>query len=424
VRPFASTSRYGSQPADLAAVGRELHVTHVVAGGFLLEKQNLQINFELVDVAQNQIVWREQITASPQALIAMHNQLANRAAQGLLPAMNVPAISPGDVPSPENEQAFALFMHSLTIPLDPGPNLAAIQQLERSVSLDSRYAPAWAQLSWRYYIDHHNGNGGEAALAKSVEAFKRQSKLDPSQPPVSTTLRTETGDLDGAYDQAADFLRRRPDLSMAHFWMSYVLRYAGLLDEAGKECDAALAIDPGFNVLRSCATTFIEAGDYPHAMRYIQVDEKGFGALSRMRIALRTGDAAAALTESAAAAQSGYRSTDSKLARLFLSHVPDGELKKVVAEVEADPVAAQDPEMLYQNAEVLAFCGQADAALRQLRRAIKGNGCSYPAMDKTPMFNSIRQRPEFAELRQAAVQCQQNFLAHRRQVDASFTAGK
>ena len=38
VRPFAATSRYGSQSVDPATVGKELRVTHVVAGGFLLDK--------------------------------------------------------------------------------------------------------------------------------------------------------------------------------------------------------------------------------------------------------------------------------------------------------------------------------------------------------------------------------------------------
>lgn len=65
--------------------------------------------------------------------------------------------------------------------------------------------------------------------------------------------------MKGAYDQAAEFLRRRPDSSMAHFGMSYVLRYAELLDEAGKECDAALALDPGFNGFRSCTYPFHSA---------------------------------------------------------------------------------------------------------------------------------------------------------------------
>jgi DNA-binding winged helix-turn-helix (wHTH) protein/TolB-like protein/tetratricopeptide (TPR) repeat protein len=415
VRPFASTSKYAAQPTDPADVGKELHVTHVVTGGFLIDQQQLRVNLELVDVAKNQVVWREEVTLAPQELIGLHKKLAASATQRLLPAMNVGAISADNMPVPRNEQAFSLFLHSFMIPLDPGPNQDAIRTLEHSVALDSAYAPAWGQLSWRYYIDYHYANGGEAARIKSDQAFKRESELDPSTPPISTTIRAEQGDLQGAYDQAAEFLRSRPDLSMAHFWMGYVLRYAGLLDEAGKECDAGFVLDPGFNVLRSCATTFILAGDYAHAQRYIKVDEgSGFGALLRMDIALRERKTATVLAEANTASRLGYRRVYAKLAQACLNPAPEGNLAKVVAEVEGDPVSSHDPELLYQNAGVLSLCGQSDAALRQLRNAIKGNYCSYPALDNDPQFDSIRQRPEFAELRQAAIQCQQNFLIHRK----------
>ena len=425
VRPFASTSRYGSQPADPEAVGKELRVTHVVAGGFLLDKdkQHLRVNLELVDVAQNQPVWREEITVSPQELVALHDKLAVSAAKGLLPAMNITNASTAAMPVPKNEQALYLFLHSLTIPLDPGPNRLAIEKLEESVSLDSGYAPAWGELGSRYSNDFHYGNGGEAAVAKALQAYKRQSELDPNWPAVSTYIRAEQGDLDGAYDQAADFLRRHPDVAQGHHAMSYVLRSAGLLDESDKQCEAALALDPGFNGFRSCATPFILQGDYARAQTYIRLDEhSGFGAMLRMLIALRTGNTAAALAESNAVSQGGFQFAN--LARMYLNHAPEAELRKAAAELEVEPRSSRDPETLYVNAAVLSFCGQGDAALRQLRKAIKGNYCSYPALEKDPLFDPIRQRAEFGELRQAAIQCQQNFLTHRKQVDAALTPAR
>ena len=299
VRPFASTSRYGSQPVDPATAGAELRVTHVVAGGFLLEKKELAVTLELVDIAKNQPVWREEVRVSPQNLVQLHDKLAERAVRGLLPAMNISQASADRVPVPRNEEALELFLHSITVPLDPEPNQTAIQQLERSVSLDSHYAPAWGELGWRYYIDYHYGNGGEGAIAKALDAYKHESELDPDWPQVSTTIRVEQGDLAGAHDQAAAFLQKHPNTSLAHYSMSYVLRYAGLLDEAGKQCDDALAIDPGFNVFRSCATVFTLQEDYQHARTYIRLDENsGVAALFRTMIALRTGDTKAALAES------------------------------------------------------------------------------------------------------------------------------
>lgn len=411
VRPFASTSRFGSQPADPTGVGKDLRVSHVVAGGFLLDKHNLRVNLELIDVNQDQPIWREEITVPPQQLIALHDKLAERAIKGLLPALNISNASTADLPAPRNQQALDLFVHSVSMPLDPEPNQLAIKKLEESVAIDGRYAPAWAELSWRYYIDSHFGNGGEAAMRKALQASKRRSELDPTQPAVSTTTRTEQGDLNGAYDQAADLLRRWPDNSFWHFEMSYVLRYAGLLSRAGQECDKALAIDPGFNVLRSCAVPFLLDGDYAHAQTYIQLDEhSGFGALLRLMIALRSGDQGAASRELDAVSKSGYVFAD--LLRLYLGGAPQAELAKAANAVEGDRKSSWDPEELYRNAEILSLCGQSDAALRQLRKAIDGNYCSYPAMENDPLFESIRRRPEFAELNRMATHCQQSFLSH------------
>jgi hypothetical protein len=236
-------------------------------------------------------------------------------------------------------------------------------------------------------------------------------------PAVSTTIRVEQGDLNGAYDQAMEFLRRRPDVSIAHYSMSYVLRYAGLLDEASKECDNALAIDPGFNVFRSCATPFILSGDYPHALRFIHLDENsGATAMLRTVIALRTKNTAAVFAESDVAAKTGLHFTD--LARSCLSHAPEEEIRRTAAQIESDPRLSLDAEEVYRSAEFLGFCGFGDAALRQLRKAIGGNYCSYPALDRDPLFNPIRQRAEFAELRQAGLKCLESFQNHRRQATA------
>ena len=420
VRPLASTTRYAAQPGDPAAIGADLRVSHVLVGGFLIDKKSLHINMELVDVARNQPVWRADVIVPSQELVAMHDQLAARTAQGLLPTLNISGASTSEMPSSRNEHAVDLFLHSLTIPLDPEPNRIAIQKLEQAVSIDPRYAAAWGELGWRYYIDYHYGSGGEASVQKALQAYKHQSELDPDSPSVSTTIRVEQGDLEGAYKQAAEFLQRHPNSSLAHYAMSYVLRYAGLLDEAGKECDKALAIDPGFNVFRSCAFAFVLNGDFTHAQAYIRLDEhSGFTASYRMLINLRMGNSEAALRESETASRNGL--LPAGLVHAYLSHAPQSDISRATAAMEADPELSRDGEELYQSAEVLTFCGAGSAAMRQLQGAIRRGYCSSPAMDKDPLFDPIRQQPQFTTLRQAGLQCQKNFLAHREQFAAHTT---
>jgi hypothetical protein len=92
-------------------------------------------------------------------------------------------------------------------------------------------------------------------------------------------------------------------------------------------------------------------------------------------------------------------------------HRPASEIATLSHDVHPEA----DPEENYFSASHLAYCGQTEAALRMLQRAIEGNYCSYPAMDSDPLFANIRSKPEFGQLRSAAIECQKKFLAARGQ---------
>ena len=61
-------------------------------------------------------------------------------------------------------------------------------------------------------------------------------------------------------------LKRRPENADARFALSYVFRYAGMLEESTQECDTAIALDPGNYVFRSCAWAFAYLGKPERAM--------------------------------------------------------------------------------------------------------------------------------------------------------------
>ena len=75
--------------------------------------------------------------------------------------------------------------------------------------------------------------------------------------------------------------------------------------------------------------------------------------------------------------------------------------------------ASDDPELNYFAAAHLAYCGLTDAAFDMLKRTIKGNYCSYPAIESDPLFANLRATPKYAEIRAAGVACQNAFLAQR-----------
>ncbi|MBI4482692.1 MAG: tetratricopeptide repeat protein [Acidobacteria bacterium] len=215
------------------------------------------------------------------------------------------------------------------------------------------------------------------------------------------------------YDEAQELVKRRPDSARAHFTLGYVLRYAGLLEDAAGECDAALALDPNNYTLRSCAFPFFQLEKYERAMDYVRLDAGSeWSSNVTGAILLRQGKLDEAL-------QSFQRMSPNarprSLMEACLQRRPSSEIDKISRETEARLIAEPDPEPKYYLATLLAFCGQREAALRLLRRAVEQNYCAYPAMDLDPLLAKIRGDADFDAIRSAAMECQNRFLAHRTQ---------
>src|ERR1700757_2370506 len=229
VRPFSETSKYVSADADFQKAGREMRVSSIVTGHFLKAGDQLQVTLEAIDVDTNQAVWRDTLSVAGENMIAMREQVLSRISTGLIPALRPAAVTSETVSQPKNEEAYDLFLRSTAVPHEPAPNKEAIRMLERAAGLDPSYAPAWDALGQRYYFDAAYSDGGQVALDRSNAALERAKALDPNLVSAVVTLATnwvERGELEKAYTEVAQVLKRRPENGYAHFALSYVLRYA------------------------------------------------------------------------------------------------------------------------------------------------------------------------------------------------------
>jgi serine/threonine protein kinase/tetratricopeptide (TPR) repeat protein len=414
IRPFSETSKYLSPDTDFQKAGREMRVSSIVTGHFLKAGDQLQVTLEAIEVDTNQAVWRDTLSVAGQNMIAMREQVLSRISTGLVPALRPAAGTAESGSQPTSEEGYDLFLRCATVPHDPLPNKEGIKMLERAVGLDPSYAPAWDALGQRYYFDAAYSDGGQAALDRSNAALERAKALDPNLVSAVVTLATnwvERGQLENAYTEVTQLLKRRPEYGYAHFALSYVLRYAGLLKEAQHECDTALALDPGDYRFRSCAVAFVQDGNYPRGMEYLALDAGShWSKRNEVFILLRRGRNAAAL-------EKVRTITDDPRMRLLqgcLEKRPSSE----IAELSngAHGFSLSDPEIRNGTAEIEAFCGRNQVALGLLRQAVHDRFCSYPALDSDPLFSPLRHTTEFQEIRSAAMDCQKKFLAYRSQL--------
>jgi hypothetical protein len=336
-----------------------------MTGHYLIEGDQLEITLEAVDVANNRSIWRDSISVAASDKIAMREQITSRVRQGLVPVLGGLSTSGNASTRPQGEEAYDLYLRSIALPRDVAPNKEAIAMLERAVGIDPSYAPVWDALGLRYYYNGAYGSGGEPMLKRSDSATERALALDPNLISAAAWLiarQTDRGDTADAYAQASALLKRRPDSAMAHFALSYVLRYAGLLEEAAHECDSALALDRGNYQLRSCSGPFVQLGQPQRAMEFVRLDAGSeYAAMQTATILLGQGKLAEARQVIQGASESPLMGRD------LIQACIDPQCDIAAQRIEATALAGVDVEPLYSVGALLSYCEQKDAALRLLK---------------------------------------------------------
>ncbi len=408
VRPSSSTQKYAGNNVDPGQVGRQLHVSTLLTGHFLKQGDNLLVTLEAVDVNNNRLLWQTSFTAPTQDLIALQSAMAAQVHQGLLPTLGVAGGPTEAGTRPKNAQAYDLYLHSVALPHDPAANKDAISVLEHVVQMDPTYAPAWEQLGLRCYYDATYSDGGEPMFQRSNQAYERALALDPDLSLAAGQLianRVERGELGKAYEAAQALLKRRPDSAEAHFTMSYVYRYAGMLEQSAKECDAALALDPGNYTFRSCAWAFMELGNTARARDFVRLDAGSeWAAYVLPSILLREGKVAEAKEAVKRMPTAPRYHRDLLEACLLLR--PPSDLDRIAQELEANQAAEADPEILYFEGALLGYCGKKQAGLDLLQSAVERNYCAYSNIVSDPLLAKLRSDPGIDKVLTLARECQ------------------
>ncbi len=409
VRPSPLTQKYAANEADPQKVGRELHVATVLTGHFLKQGENLLVTLEAIDVHDDRLLWQTSFTAPAQDLIALQTDMAAQIRQGLLPILGVSGGTVATATRPKNAEAYDLYLHALALPHDPGPNKDAIAVLQHVVQMDPDYAPAWQELGLRAYYDTTYSNGGEPMFQLSNQACEKAVQLDPNLTLAAGQLitnRVERGELGKAYEAAQALVKQRPQSAQAHFVLSYVYRYAGMLEQATTECNAALALDPANYMFRSCAWPFMELGHTDRAADFIRLDAGSeYAAYIKPSLLLREGRIAEAkeAVKQMPTAPRYHRD----LLESCLGLAPAANLDRIAQESETSYPSDPDPETWYIEGSLFAYCGKEKAALHLFESAIQNNYCSYSNLLADPLLEKLRADPDIDKLLTAARECQE-----------------
>ena len=406
VRPSAIAGTYTD--LDPHKVGLELKVGTVLTGHFVKQANHLLVTLEAIDTGTDKLLWQANSSGSTDDLINLQQQLAKQVRQGLLPLLGAADGFLETSTRPSNQVAYDLYLRSMAVNHNPGPNQDAIKILENAAEIDPKYAPAWAELGQRYYYDATYSTGGEQTFQKSNEALERALKLDPNLIAAASQLmvnRVDRGEVGRAYEEAVALAKRRPESAQAHFALGYVERYAGMLEESARQCETALALAPGNYVFRSCAFAFMELGQFEKAREFIQLDA-GSDWANFVTPYLLVREGKTAESREAVKLMSTNPHYHRDLMEACVGIRPPRELDRMAQDIETNGPSDSDPELVYLQGAMFAYSGKKNAAFRMLKTAIQTNYCAYSSLLSDPVLRGLHSDRQFDELLTAAHECQ------------------
>lgn len=400
VRSSGSIRKYAKQSYDPVKAGDELNVNYVLNGSYLREADIIRLNIELIKVNTNEMIWREPIEVNYNNAFELQDIVAQKVVDGIKIQFSKKELSRIKKDIPDNPLAYEYYLRSLSYPHTNNGRKLAIEMLNKSIALDSNYAPAYDQLGVRIKALGQFGLLGskETKMAENyhLKALSINGDLLSALANLAE-IYTETARIENAVDITNQMLEINPNNVSAHRSLGYSYRYAGMLDESIEEMKKAEALDS--NTLTSVGITYIAIGDYDNAFKAFERQEAVPYNLGYQGVILF---------------RQGKREKAVEYFDRVISMEPEGLMAGWVTGIKAliednvdeglkatrnlEQANISDAEAWYHFAENYALLGDIEGCIRTLRRAVDGGYFNYPFMRTDPFLDSVRDEPEFQKI--------------------------
>jgi TolB-like protein len=405
VRPSASVRQYEHKSIDPTEVGAALNVDYVLMGNYLKESNKIRLHVELINVNSNQIIWRKPIEVDFHSAFELQDLVAQEVIDGMNVQFTQQEINRIRKDVPKDPLAYEYYLRSISIEHTNEGDKLAVALLEKSIELDSTYAPAYNELGDRlrklavYGLSPEERTKGENALLKALalngEHLGALGNL--------AMTYTETNRSEKAVELIKQILDINPNSAEAYFSLGYMYRYAGLNEEAIHEMEKAIALDSKNQGYRSIITTYFFAGEFEKAIEAGSLfEESAFILLFQGLAYFNLGKNTEALEcfNSVIQIDPGNRQAiSSGIVKSFI----EGDIEAGISYAETyEQIDSGDAEAWYFISFLYGMLGEKEACIRCLRRAVDGGFFNYPLMSTDKNLDSARGEPEFEDILEEA----------------------
>jgi DNA-binding winged helix-turn-helix (wHTH) protein/TolB-like protein len=414
VRPSSYVDKYRNQIIDPKMVASELNVNTLLTGTFLKEGDDLRITAQLIDLTNDQILWKHPMDLKYDRLLTVQDQVARQIINGLQLNLTSNEAELVGRDAPDNPKAYELFLRGVDH-YQANRFTTAVKLLEQSIELNPGYAPGWAHLGRARAANAAFQLGGQADYKKAQMCYERALVLNPEQIEAHiymANLFTDTGRAAEAVPLLREVLDTNPNLAEAHWELGYAYRFGGLLEESIRECELARQLDPEVKIYSSAMNSYLYHGDYQKFLDSLPISDVAFIVFYRglAHYYLKNYQQSATYFDRAFELDENFYTRIGKALSLGLAGKKNEglvllrEMRQMI-----DARGVRDAEGIYKVAQAYAALGDRASALLMLRHAIEGSFICYPYFISDPLLEGVRGVPEYATLMELASRRHEEF---------------
>ncbi len=410
-----SVNQYRGTAKPIAQIGSELGVSTVLEGSVRKAGNQLRIAVQLIDVPSDAHRWSQTYDRTLENVFAIQAEVAEQTAKALkLELLPTEREALQERPT-TNLRAYEAYLRGIQVyrhflESEDSKTDLAIGYFEEAIRADPGFSAAYSYLGTYLISVMGISRPGREVFPRARELIAKALELNPNSSDAHTAAGNLAMQADLDWKRGEVEFRRaielNPSSSVAHFWYGNLLCPLQRYEEATREFDLAVELDPlSFAPRLSQATTcrFTRPAevaialseklleDFPTSPTARGVLAWAYAHAGRLEDGLRT-------IEPLAGAPDWHTRT---VRAGFLASVGrTEEIRAMLAEYERDPGAHYVPAHVL--AEVYAELGEDEKALSVLERDFREGDRTFWACYQSEEFGRLRSHPRFIELLRSA----------------------
>ena len=406
VRPFSAVEKYEKSGKDAISFGQELRVDSVLEGTIQNVDNRLRVNLRLIDVRNGRQIWSDNFDETASDVLKLQDSISGKVVRVLVNKLKPEEESLLAKNPTANAEAFRLYLTGRERWMRRDWTADCLGFYKKAIELDPDFALAYLGIADLYAFTYET-KAAEDALNKAIE-------LDPFLAEAHATRgflqMFHHWDWQAAENSFRRALELAPNSSKAHHWFGVYLSIRGRLDEAQREMEKALELDPtALVIMTDIAELHYFRHDYDRAEselgKVLEIDPNFVNARLHL-IKVRYKKGASYFLEEAAF--SIFRQKQLKAEGLAQEFNPE-EMERLVAAQDEKTLKEKSlqamlnavrgkPETYLGLSRYYSMTGEKGKSLDALEKALEARAFVTPFIAVDPMWNTVRGEPRFKEL--------------------------